>query len=93
VSSDADWLPFRPFRTAKGIARGAYGEVVWVQRDEAIALPDPTAPVAAKPIVTARIVPWLGFRGTSRAHGQATPARAMRRTRPGRARLPWAVDV
>lgn len=26
----ADWLPFRPFRTAKSIARGSYLEVVWV---------------------------------------------------------------
>jgi hypothetical protein len=35
----ADWLPFRPFRTAKSIARGSYGEVVWVQRDTAISMP------------------------------------------------------
>jgi hypothetical protein len=30
---DADWLPFRPFRIAKSIARGAYNEVAWAQRD------------------------------------------------------------
>lgn len=28
----AEWLPFRPFRVAKSIARGAYREVAWVQR-------------------------------------------------------------
>lgn len=35
---DADWLPFRPFRLAKSIARGAYNEVAWVQRDAAIGM-------------------------------------------------------
>jgi hypothetical protein len=37
----ADWLPFRPFRLAKSIARGAYVEVAWVQRDVPIGM-EPT---------------------------------------------------
>lgn len=32
---DASWLPFRRFRNAKNIARGAYKEVVWTQRKAA----------------------------------------------------------
>lgn len=29
----AEWLPFTPFRAAKSISRGSYGEVVCIQRD------------------------------------------------------------
>jgi hypothetical protein len=35
----AEWLPFRAFRTAKSIARGAYKEVIWTQRDTATVEP------------------------------------------------------
>lgn len=42
----ADWLPFRKFRTAKSIARGAYREVVWTQRREEL---DPALDPALAP--------------------------------------------
>jgi hypothetical protein len=47
----ADWLPFRPFRAAKSIARRAYQEVVWVQRDASTVVSTERARSDAGPVI------------------------------------------